>query len=73
MSRLVSNKNTETEEVFQRKHLAIHGINTLLDHLTAHSKLEFVSLVKVSHSQSKHISLKKKFLSTTTDYILFLV
>ena len=45
MSRLV---NTEQEEDFQRKHLAIHGINLLLDHLNTHSKLEFVSLVKLT-------------------------
>ena len=35
---------TGTEE-FQRKHLAISGVNNLLDHLSAHCKLEFVSLV----------------------------
>ena len=37
--------NTEVDDELQRKHLAIHGINVLLDHLNAHSKLEFVSLV----------------------------
>ena len=30
---------------YQRRHLAIHGINTILDFLAEHSKLEFVSLV----------------------------
>ncbi len=44
MSRVVNNASEELEE-YQRKHLAIHGINVLLDHLNAHSKLEFVSLV----------------------------
>lgn len=33
-------------EELQRKHLAVHGINVLLDYLNAHSKLEFVSLVR---------------------------
>lgn len=28
-----------------RKQLAIHGIKTFLDHLSIHSKLEFISLV----------------------------
>lgn len=28
-----------------KKQLAIHGINTFLDHLSIHSKLEFISLV----------------------------
>ena len=35
-----------TEE-YQLRHLAIHGINTFLDHLTANYKLEFVSLVNI--------------------------
>lgn len=43
MSRIVN--SPEEAEEYQRKHLAIHGINVLLDHLNAHSKLEFVSLV----------------------------
>ncbi|XP_046461521.1 integrator complex subunit 14-like [Daphnia pulex] len=46
MSRVVS--TPEEEEEYQRKHLAIHGINVLLDHLNTHSKLEFVSLVVFS-------------------------
>ena len=37
--------NVEAEEEISRKTLAIQGINALLDHLNAHSKLEFVSLV----------------------------
>ena len=41
MSRII----TEDSEEYQRKQLAVHGINLLLDHLNAHSKLEFVSLV----------------------------
>lgn len=31
-----------------RKHLAVHGVNVLLDYLNTHSKLEFVSLVRQS-------------------------
>ena len=33
-----------TEE-YQRRHLAIHGVNALLDYCSIHTKLEFVSLV----------------------------
>ena len=44
MSR-VDNPSPDDVEDTQRRHLAIHGINVLLDHLSAHSKLEFVSLV----------------------------
>ena len=36
---------TDNTEEYQRRHLAIHGINAFLDHLTANAKLEFVSLV----------------------------
>lgn len=46
MSRVVS--TPDEDEEYQRKHLAIQGINILLDHLNAHSKLEFVSLVRLS-------------------------
>jgi len=45
MSQLV---NVESEEEISRKSLAVAGINILLDHLNAHSKLEFVSLVAFS-------------------------
>lgn len=30
-----------------RKHLAVQGIRAFLDHLSIHSKLEFISLVSV--------------------------
>ena len=33
-----------TEE-YQRRNLAIHGINTLLDHFSTNCRLEFVSMV----------------------------
>lgn len=35
----------ETGETYNRQQLAVCGINTLLDFLAIHSKLEFVSLV----------------------------
>ena len=35
----------ECSEEYQRRHLAIHGINTLLDYMAANCKLEFTSLV----------------------------
>ncbi|XP_067002989.1 integrator complex subunit 14 [Anabrus simplex] len=38
----------ETGEAYNRHHLAIHGVNTLLDYLAVHSKLEFVSLIAFS-------------------------
>ena len=48
------NTSPETEaEELSRKHLATQGINILLDHLNAHSKLEFVALV-CFYSQFKH-------------------
>jgi hypothetical protein len=34
-----------TGETYTRQHLAVCGINVLLDYLAIHSKLEFVSLV----------------------------
>jgi hypothetical protein len=36
----------ETGETYNRQHLAVCGISTLLDYLAIHSKLEFVSLVR---------------------------
>lgn len=36
---------SDTPEEYQRRHLAVHGINTYLDYLSANYKLEFVSLV----------------------------
>ncbi|XP_049787030.1 integrator complex subunit 14 [Schistocerca cancellata] len=38
----------ESGEVYTRHNLAIHGINTLLDYLAVHSKLEFVALIAFS-------------------------
>ncbi|XP_066599693.1 integrator complex subunit 14 [Prorops nasuta] len=51
MRRLVaggSNNDNSTNEQFTRHHLAVHGINILLQYLQANSKLEFVSLVVFS-------------------------
>lgn len=36
----------ETGEKFSRLQLAIHAINTLLDYLALHSKLEYVAVVR---------------------------
>lgn len=52
MARPVNTSPEEAEECL-RKHLAIHGINILLDHLTTHSKLEFVALVLFNHKNVK--------------------
>ncbi|KAK2143093.1 hypothetical protein LSH36_878g01004 [Paralvinella palmiformis] len=43
---------SDNNDDIQRKHLAINGINTLLDYLTEHCKLEFVSLVEFSSTAS---------------------
>lgn len=47
MSRPVS--MPECSEEYQRRHLAIHGINTLLDYMAVNSKLEFTSLIVFSY------------------------
>ncbi|KAH9518396.1 Integrator complex subunit 14 [Bulinus truncatus] len=39
----------ESTEEYQRRHIAIHGINSFLDYLTANYKLEFVSLIAFSY------------------------
>lgn len=38
----------ETGEKHSRLELAVHAINTLLDYLTLHSKLEYVAVVCIS-------------------------
>lgn len=55
MSRVVNPSPDDVEDT-QRRHLAIHGINVLLDHLNAHSKLEFVSLVNIIGKMSENTS-----------------
>ncbi|CAL1538840.1 unnamed protein product [Lymnaea stagnalis] len=40
---------SDIPEEYQRRHLAVHGINTYLDYLSANYKLEFVSLVAFSY------------------------
>lgn len=39
---------SDCNEEYQRRHLAIHGLNSFLDHLAVNFKLEFVSLVVFS-------------------------
>lgn len=39
-------ENIQNEQ-FSRHNLAVYGINTILNYLQAHSKLEFVSLVTI--------------------------
>lgn len=51
----------ETTELFQLKNLAVHGINTLLDHMNASCKLEFCNLIVFS-------SLWEPVVSFTRDY-----
>ncbi|PSN37585.1 von Willebrand factor A domain-containing protein 9 [Blattella germanica] len=38
----------ETGETYTHQSLAVYGINTLLEYLSVHSKLEFVSLIAFS-------------------------
>ncbi|XP_013403665.1 integrator complex subunit 14 [Lingula anatina] len=52
---------TDGTEEYQRRHLAIHGIGAFLDHLSANSKLEFVSLIIFS-------SLWEQLVPFTRDY-----
>ncbi|KAK6179916.1 hypothetical protein SNE40_012164 [Patella caerulea] len=58
MSRLVK---TEGSEEYDKRHLAIHGINTLLDQINAHSKLEFVSLVVFSYLYEQLVSFTREY------------
>ena len=37
---------SDTSEDYQRRHLAVHGINMLLDFISVNAKMEFISLVK---------------------------
>ncbi|KAL5004544.1 hypothetical protein ScPMuIL_018000 [Solemya velum] len=39
----------DTPEEYQRRHLAVHGINTLLDFIINSNKMEFISLVAFSY------------------------
>lgn len=47
LSMLYEVSSFETGEKHSRLELAIHGINTLLDYLSVHSKLEYVAIVSV--------------------------
>lgn len=38
----------DCNEIYQRRHLAVHGINTLLDCMATHCKLEFTALMAFS-------------------------
>ncbi|KAL8613427.1 hypothetical protein ACOMHN_057147 [Nucella lapillus] len=39
----------DTTELYQRRHLAVHGINALLDFISVNAKLEFTSLLSFSY------------------------
>lgn len=49
-----------TEE-YQRRNLAIHGINTLLDHFSANCRLEFVSMVVFSYLWEQLVPFTRDF------------
>ncbi len=67
MSRPVS--TGESTEEFQRRHLAIHGINKFLDHLSSHAKQEFVALVRcVSYRSNEPLSA----LGRNASFVMFL-
>ncbi|XP_059151327.1 integrator complex subunit 14-like [Physella acuta] len=57
---------TDTSEEYQRRHLAIHGINIFLDYLTANYKLEFVSLVAFSYLYEQLSTFTRDYNSVRT-------
>ncbi|CAG2223853.1 Integrator complex subunit 14 [Mytilus edulis] len=54
-----------TEE-YQRRNLAIHGINTLLDHFSSSCRLEFVSMVVFSYLWEQLVPFTRDFESIKT-------
>jgi len=51
----------DTTEQYQLRHLAIHGIQAFLDHLTHSYKLEFVSLVAFSYLYQQLVKFTRDF------------
>ncbi|ESO88197.1 hypothetical protein LOTGIDRAFT_206942 [Lottia gigantea] len=64
MSRLV--KCESTTEDFDKRNLAIHGINTLLDYISSNCKLEFISLVVFSYLYEQLVSFTRDYDSIKT-------
>lgn len=53
-------------EEFQRRHLAIHGINTLLNFVSVNAKLEFTSLICFSYYWERTVAFTRDFESLKT-------
>ncbi|XP_005092704.1 integrator complex subunit 14 [Aplysia californica] len=51
----------DVSEEYQRRHLAIHGINTFLDYLSGNYKLEFVSLITFSYLWEHLVAFTRDF------------
>ncbi|KAK7115448.1 integrator complex subunit 14-like [Littorina saxatilis] len=51
----------DSSEEYQRRHLAVHGINTLLDFIAANAKLEFTSLVCYSYLWERLVPFTRDF------------
>ncbi|KAK3098993.1 hypothetical protein FSP39_025008 [Pinctada imbricata] len=51
----------DSTEEFQRKNLAIHGINSFLDYMSLHCKLEFTSLIVFSYLWEQLVTFTRDF------------
>lgn len=59
MSRPVS--MADSSEEYQRRHLAVHGINTLLDFISINAKMEFTSLVCFSYLWERTVAFTRDY------------
>ncbi|XP_076444143.1 integrator complex subunit 14-like isoform X2 [Babylonia areolata] len=51
----------DTPELYQRRHLAVHGINALLDFISVNAKLEFTSLVSFSYLWERTVAFTRDY------------
>ncbi|XP_064619116.1 integrator complex subunit 14-like [Lineus longissimus] len=64
MSRIVP--MPESTEEYQRRHLAVHGLNSLLDYIAQNNKLEFCSLVVFSSLWEQTVAFTRDIESVKT-------
>lgn len=57
---------SDSSEEYQRRHLAVHGINTLLDFISVNAKLEFTSLVSFSYLWERTVAFTRDYDSIKT-------
>ncbi|KAK7501745.1 hypothetical protein BaRGS_00007176 [Batillaria attramentaria] len=50
---------SDSSEEYQRRHLAVHGINTLLDFISVNARMEFTSLVSFSYLWERTVSFTR--------------